>query len=235
MFRYLSLVVLFGPALFAQVNTATLLGTVRDSSGGLVPNASVTARNLQTSAERSVITDASGNYSISNLQPGNYRVVVSSPGFKTSTVSNIELQVAQLATANIVLELGEVSQNVTVEASVPMMNTVSSTVSQVVDTKAVESMPLNGRSFWQLAQLTPGASYIPGGQNIAANGVSIRSSAVNVNVNGLPPVWTGWALDGANITESQLGGTIIQPNVDALQEFRVEGANSPPSTAIRQR
>src|SRR5271165_4069580 len=87
MFRYLSLVVLFGPALFAQVNTATLLDTVRDSSGGLVPNASVTARNLQTSAERSVITDASGNYSISNLQPGNYRVVVSSPGFKTSTVN----------------------------------------------------------------------------------------------------------------------------------------------------
>src|SRR5438876_1065840 len=126
---------------------------------------------------------------------------------------------------NVTLEVGQVNQNVTVSAELPMMNTLSSTVSQVVDTRAMESMPLNGRSFWQLTQLTPGASYIPGGQNIPVNGVSIRASALNVNINGLPPIWTGWALDGANITESQLGGTIIQPNVDALQEFRVEGAN----------
>jgi hypothetical protein len=78
-------------------------------------------------------------------------------------------------------------------------------------------MPLNGRSFWQLTQLTPGASYNPGGQNIPTNGTSIRASAVNVNVNGLPPVWTGWALDGANITESQLGGTAIQPLFRCLE------------------
>ena len=212
-------------ALHAQVNSATLLGTVKDSSGASVPEATVTVKNADTGQERTVKSDEAGNYTVSNLQGGRYQLTVASAGFKTATVSGIELQVAQRASTNVVLEVGQVSENINVSAELPMMNTISSSVSQVVDTKAVENMPLNGRSFWQLAQLTPGAAYKPGGQNIAVNGVSIRASAVNININGLPPIWTGWALDGANITEAQLGGTIIQPSVDAIQEFRVEGAN----------
>src|SRR5438128_1561571 len=210
MFRGITAFLFLAPilslAIHAQVNTATLLGTVKDPTGASVPNATVTVKNIATAQERSIRTDGAGNFTASNLQVGHYRLVVAADGFKTTTIPDIELQVAQMATANVTLEVGQVNQNVTVSAELPMMNTVSSTVSQVVDTKAVESMPLNGRSFWQLTQLTPGASYIPGGQNIAVNGVSIRASAVNVNVNGLPPVWTGWALDGANITETQLGG-----------------------------
>jgi len=89
----------------------------------------------------------------------------------------------------------------------------------------VEHMPLNGRSFWQLTSLTPGATYTPGGQGTRTGGSSIRSSAVNVTINGTAPNQTGWFLDGAFITEMQTGGTLIQPNVDALQEFKVEGAN----------
>ena len=107
----------------------------------------------------------------------------------------------------------------------PLLNQASSSVGQVIDTQTVQNVPLNGRTFWQLTQLTPGVSYIQGGQNIAAGGTSIRESAVNVNVNGLSPSWTGWYLDGANITEFQLGGTIIQPNVDALDEFKVKSSN----------
>ena len=209
----------------AQVNTATLLGTVKDASGASVPSATVTVKNLETGLARTAKTDAAGNYAVPNLQVGHYDLTVTASGFKTATIPAIELQVAQMAAENVVLEVGQLTEHVVVSAEAPMMNTASSTVSQVVDTRAVENMPLNGRSFWQLAQMAPGASYIPGGQNIAVNGVSIRASAVNVNVNGLPPIWTGWALDGANITEAQLGGTIIQPSVDALQEFRVEGAN----------
>src|SRR5882724_1781510 len=217
--------IIFSGTCLAQVNTAALLGSVKDSSGAAVANAPVTAKSEETAQERTTNTDATGNYTIPNLQVGHYTISASLSGFKTTVVSNVELQVAQRATVNLVLEVGQATQNVTVSAESPLMNTSSSTVSQVVDTKAVESMPLNGRAFWQLTQLTPGASYNPGGQNIPTNGTSIRASAVNVNVNGLPPVWTGWALDGANITESQLGGTAIQPNVDALQEFRVQSAN----------
>src|SRR5690349_11931473 len=186
--RFVAIVALLAAAIYAQVNSATLLGTVKDSSGASVPSATITVRNLETGLERTAKTDAAGNYTVPNLQVGHYQVSVTAPGFKTATVPSIELQVAQMATANVILEVGQVSEHMTVSAEAPMMNTVSSTVSEVVDTRAVENMPLNGRAFWQLTQLTPGASYIPGGQNIAVNGVSIRASAVNVNINGLPPI-----------------------------------------------
>jgi hypothetical protein len=209
----------------AQVNTATLSGTVKDATGAAVPNSSVTAKNRATGLTRSVTTDGTGNYVISNLPAGHYSVAASLAGFKTTTIADVELQVAQQATVNPLLEVGQTTQEMTVTAAPPLLNSVNSEVGQVVDTQAVESMPLNGRSFWQLTQLTPGAAYVPGGQNVRPGGTSIRASIVNVNVNGMAPAWTGWALDGANITEFQLGGTIIQPNVDALQEFKVESAN----------
>src|SRR5216683_3512777 len=148
MSRYLTWILLFTLALHAQVNTATLLGTVKDPTGASVPSATVVVKSLGTGQERTVVTDSTGNYTFSNLQVGHYRLTVTASGFKTTTISDIELQVAQMATAIVSLEIGQASQNVTVLAELPLMNTVSSTVSQVVDTKAVESMPLNGRAFW---------------------------------------------------------------------------------------
>ncbi len=107
----------------------------------------------------------------------------------------------------------------------PIVQTSESSVGQVVNPTSVERMPLNGRSFWQLTSLTPGATYTPGGQGTRTGGSSIRSSSVNVVINGTAPNQVGWYLDGAFITEMQTGGTLIQPNVDALQEFKVESAN----------
>src|SRR5437764_13650910 len=146
-------------------------------------------------------------------------------GFKTYTVPDVELQVAQRALIDATLQVGGVEQEVTVAAAAPMVQTSESSVGQVVNPTAVERMPLNGRSFWQLTSLTPGATYTPGGQGTRTGGSSIRSSSVNVTINGSAPNQVGWSLDGAFITEMQTGGTLIQPNVDALQEFRVEGAN----------
>jgi hypothetical protein len=141
-------------------------------------------------------------------------------------IADTEVQVAQRATLNPILHVGGVNDKVTVIADqAPLLNQASSSVGQVIDTQTVQNMALNGRNFWQLTQLTPGVSFIRGGQNIATGGTSIRASAVNANVNGLSPSWMGWYLGGANITEFQLGGTIIQPNVDALDEFKVESSN----------
>jgi Carboxypeptidase regulatory-like domain/TonB dependent receptor/TonB-dependent Receptor Plug Domain len=211
---------------WAQTSTGTILGTVTDSAGAAVPDAHVLIRSLATGHEQSVNTDSSGGYTVPNLQIGNYSITVDRPGFKTTVLPNIELQVAQEARIDAILQVGQVSESVTVSSSsTPLLNSLTSSVSQVVDTKTIQSTPLNGRNFWQLTQLTPGVSYIQGGQLIPTGGTSIRASAVNVNVNGLNPAWTGWYMDGANITEFQLGGTLIQPNVDALQEFRVETGN----------
>src|SRR5262245_48730599 len=99
--------------LHAQVNTATLLGTVKDQSGAAVPGASVTAKNLATGLTRNVITGDTGNYSISQLPAGHYSVVTSLQGFKTTTISDVELQVAQQATINPVLEIGQATQELT--------------------------------------------------------------------------------------------------------------------------
>jgi len=210
----------------AQSNTGTIVGTVTDETGAVIPGASVATKDLGTGAIRRVVADSNGEFTVPNLQVGHYSVTVTHAGFAPTEVSDTELQVAQRATINMVLHVGSTSQKVMVTANeTPLLNQASSSVGQVIDTQTVQNMPLNGRTFWQLTQLTPGVSYIQGGQNIATGGTSIRASAVNVNVNGLSPSWTGWYLDGANITEFQLGGTIIQPNVDALDEFKVESSN----------
>ncbi len=212
--------------LSAQSNTGTITGTTTDESGAVIPGATVTTRNLGTGEERNVTTDASGSFTVPNLQIGHYSLRVTKDGFAPAQVPDTELQVAQRSTINPILHVGSTNEQVTViSADLPLLNQASSSVGQVIDTQTVQNMPINGRSFWQLTQLTPGVSYIQGGQNIASGGTSIRASAVNVNVNGLSPSFTGWYLDGANITEFQLGGTIIQPNVDALDEFKVESSN----------
>jgi len=210
----------------AQSNTGTILGTVQDPSGAVIPGADITVTNLGTGHIRKAQSDASGVFTIPNLQVGHYSITITHPGFAAVQIADTELQVAQQAEINPVMQLASVGQQVTVIASeVPLLNQASASVGQVIDTKTVQDMPLNGRNFWQLTQLTPGVNYIQGGQNIPTGGTSIRASAVNVDVNGLSPSWTGWYLDGANITEFQLGGTIIQPNVDALQEFKVESSS----------
>lgn len=217
---------LIAPNADAQSNTGTIVGTATDDSGAAIPGATVTTKNLGTGEVRTVTTGGSGEYTIPNLQIGHYSITVTHDGFAPSQIADTELQVAQRATINPVLHVGAVNDKVTViAADTALLNQASSSVGQVIDTVTVQNMPLNGRTFWQLTQLTPGVSFIQGGQNIAAGGTSIRASAVNVNVNGLSPSWTGWYLDGANITEFQLGGTIIQPNVDALDEFKVESSN----------
>jgi hypothetical protein len=149
----------------AQVSTGTIGGTVRDSTSAAVPGAQVVARSIETGQERSVITDSIGSYTIPDLQAGHYSLTVSHGGFKTTTMADIELQVAQRATLDPVLEVGNVSEKITVTTlTAPLLNTVTSSVGQVVDTKTVATMPLNGRSFWQLTQLTPGVSYIDAGR-----------------------------------------------------------------------
>ncbi len=209
-----------------QTNTGTILGTVRDTTNAAIPNAQVSVKSAETGLQQSAPTDAIGAYTIPNLQIGHYSITVTCPGFKTTVLPDIELQVAQRAEINPVLSIGQVNEQVTVTASAtPILNVDTSSVGQVVDAKTISSVPLNGRNFWQLTQLTPGVSYQQGGQMIATGGTSIRASSVNVDVNGFPPAWTGWSLDAANISEFELGGTLIQPNVDALQEFKVESGN----------
>jgi hypothetical protein len=214
-------------AIRAQTTSATVVGTLTDSSGARIAGGAVSIKNLATGIDRSTTTDANGEYVVPDLPAAHYSVTFSMAGFRPFVMSDVELLVAQRATLDATLEIGEATQVVTVDTVAPMVDTTVSQVGQVVNTTTIEHVPLNGRSFWQLTNMVPGVTYTPAGQNLNLNGASLRASVVDVNINGGPPDQTGWMLDGAFITEMQGGGTIIQPDVDALQEFNVQGAMTP--------
>ncbi len=211
----------------AQTTNATLSGVVRDAQGSVVPHASVVATNTQTGQSRNTSSGDTGDYTITDLAIGDYKISASAPGFKTLVIPSITLHVNQQASLDLKLDVGAVSEQVVVTTTLPLLNTESSSVGQVVQNQSIESQPLNGRDFWQLVALVPGASYTPGGQGTRTGGGSLRASVVNVQIAGTGFIWNGWLMDGADITEYEQGGTNIQPNVDALAEFKVFSANMP--------
>jgi hypothetical protein len=220
-------VFLCGTRVSAQTAAATLAGVVRDAQGAVVPHATVTATEIATGQSRQITTSDSGDYVITNLSAGTYKVEVSSPGFKTKVLQSVALQVNQTAQLDIALEVGSVSEQISVTAEVPLLATETSSVGQVIENRSIEGLALNGRQFWQLVALTPGASYTPGGEGTRTGGSSIRASQVNVQINGTGFIYNGWLLDGTDITEYEQGGTNVQPNVDALSEFKVLSADMP--------
>src|SRR3981189_1245279 len=119
------------------------------------------------------------------------------------------------------LSLGATSESVQVEAQSPLLVTDSSSVGQVIENKAIVNMPLNGRAFWQLAQLTPGVVFTPGGSDISAGGQGIRATRIGLRISGSSRLAGGWFLDGFDITEYELGATSIAPSTDAIEEFKV--------------
>jgi Carboxypeptidase regulatory-like domain len=205
----------------AQESTARLLGTVKDPTGAVVPGAGIVAKNMATGLERKTLADTSGEYSIPQLPIGQYTITAESAGFKTSTVTDLVLQVNQEARVDITLALGTAAESISVRASSPVLVTDTSSVGQVIENVAIVNMPLNGRAFWQLAQLTPGAVYTPGGSDISAGGQGIRANRINLRISGNGRLNSGWFLDGFDITEYELGSTSITPSTDAIEEFKV--------------
>jgi len=213
--------------MLAQSANATLSGFVRDSQDAVIPNAKVTALQIATHVIYSAVSSGEGAYTILNLPVGDYKVTAEAPGFKIAVVPLLTLQTAEAASLNLTLPVGAVTEQVVVTDTVPLINTQDTSIGQVVENRSIQSLALNGRQFWQLVALVPGATYTPGGEGTRTGGSSIRSSAVNVQINGTGFIYNGWMLDGVDVTEYEQGGTNVQPNVDALTEFKVLGANMP--------
>jgi hypothetical protein len=213
--------------IYGQSANATITGIVQDPQGSSIAQGQIVAVQSDTGLSRQTTSGESGEYTIPDLPIGSYKVTVTAAGFKTSIVPNLVLQVNQTAQLNFKLELGAVSEQISVTAATPLLTTESSSVGTVVENRSIESLALNGRQFWQLVALVPGASYTPGGQGTRTGGGSIRSSSVNVQINGTGFIYNGWLLDGVDITEYEQGGTNFHPNVFALNELKVESANMP--------
>jgi outer membrane receptor protein involved in Fe transport len=197
--------------LLAQNPTATLVGTVRDASGAAIPGAAVQVRNIETNDNRAVPTDPQGEFTIPNLPAGHYETVVTHTGFRTLHQTNIELQIDQTMRLEFKLELGAVSESVEVVASVPLLNTENAIKGEVMVTEEIVEMPLNGRDFSDLALLVPGVMpKAQGGQGSA------------FNVNGARADNTNFIIDGFNDQNPRGAAAQARPNLDALQEFKMQ-------------
>jgi hypothetical protein len=222
-----------------QSPNGTISGLIIDSSGSVIVGADILIANDATGVQYSAKTNDSGIYVASNLPPGKYRLQVSKTGFKTLIKPGITLNVQDALAINFTLPVGAVSEIVTVTAGAPLVNTQSASVSTVIDRTFVQNLPLNGRSFNTLLQLTPGVviaqvplnNQAPGQFSIAGQ----RTDANNFTVDGVSadfgvplPGLGGESGTGGAQAFSVLGGTSSLVSVDALQEFRIETSSFAP-------
>ncbi len=220
-----------------QTETASISGRITDSSGAAISGAGVQVQNVLTGREVRIKTNESGLYFVTALQPGTYRVIVSSPGFKQIVKPDIALDVQQNASLNFSMIVGSTSETVTVEAGAPLVSTESATVGTVVTHNQVENMPLNGRSFQSLITLTPGIVATPAsfadqgqfsvnGQRTDTNYVSVDGVSGNVGVSGGVALVT--SSGGALPAYSVAGGTAALVSVESMQEFRTQTSTFAP-------
>ena len=200
----------------AQVTSGTILGSVTDASRAGVGQASVTVLDVATGLPRKVVTAADGGYVVPNLKPGEYTVTTSAAGFNTETVQGIVLQVNQTARVDVVLQVGDVTQQITVEGAAPVIASENATVGEVVDNRKVVELPLNGRQYLQLALLTPGV------QRSFANAAFYDESGGSFSANGLDPGSNTTIIDGVVNMESGAGRQNYSPSIDMIQEFKIQ-------------
>src|SRR4051812_48237732 len=206
-------------AAVAQLESDRILGTVHDQQSATVSGATVTVTNAATSLSKTLTTDSDGNYVVTPLDPGTYNVRITAAGFQTTVQNGVELTVGQSARVDLSLVLGSTATEVQVIAEAPLLNTEAGGLGQVIVNKQIVDMPLNGRSFTELARLAPGAALLPATGNVQ----NVRPELVNGNViSGVRGSQTMFLLDGVDVSEEHQGGTWIQTSIDALQEFSVQ-------------
>jgi outer membrane receptor protein involved in Fe transport len=209
----------------AQVAGATLSGTVTDSSGAVVPKAQVIITDVATGVARKITADNVGLYSAPNLLPGTYQVSVTAAGFATEVRNGITLTVGAQQLLDIRMQVGQVNQTVQVTGEAPMVQLASSTISGEVNATTVRELPLNGRSWTDLANLQPG---VVRAETHAAQDVN-RGFGAQLSISGARPQQNNYRLDGVSINDYSNGGpgSILGQNlgVDAIQEFSVLTSN----------
>jgi hypothetical protein len=204
---------------WAQVQTGRIVGTVTDAEKAALPNATVAVTEAATNQTVTVTTNERGDFVVTPLNPGFYRVSVSSAGFQKTVVNSVEVQVGQSARVDVAMKVGEVTSTVEVTSSAPVLDTESGTLGHVVTNTQIVNLPLNGRSFYELARLTPGAALLPGGGNLLRIRANFTSGTAISGVRGRQ---TTFLMDGVDITDHHQGGSLIQTSIDALQEFKVQ-------------
>src|SRR5208282_6156217 len=202
---------------FAQVNTAQLNGTVRDESGGAVGKAAVSLRDTNTNRLYTTGTNDSGFYVFPNLPPGRYELKVSFTGFSNYTQTGFALTVGQTATVDITLKVATKGEQIIVTSEAPVIEPTRTEISQVIDTKQIDSLPISGRLFTDFALLTPG---------VATGRTSLQSTITEFEVTrvsfaGMRDLSNEVTVDGADNINTATGSQRSTPPQEAVSEFRV--------------
>ncbi|MCL4401889.1 MAG: Plug and carboxypeptidase regulatory-like domain-containing protein, partial [Acidobacteria bacterium] len=207
-------------ALFGQVDTGVITGTLTDSSGAVIAGANVTIRNEATGIETKLSSNSLGQYVSPPLHPGPYSIAAEMRGFRR-TVTKIELTLSQRAVVDLSMPVGAIEEQVTVKATAPLLESESATVSNLRDQRAVQDLPLNTRNFNQLVGLAAGV--VPAQLQAGSPALTaIRGTTAN-SVNGMGFRANNFLVDGLDNSENHNGqGILIYPSVDAIQEFRVQ-------------
>jgi hypothetical protein len=220
----------FSTAAHAQVAGGTLSGTVADPNGGGVPNASVVITNVATGVNREVATNSNGFYTAVNLLPGTYQLKVTATGFNPEETTGINMTVGAQQTLDVTLHVGTVTNRVEVTAETPAVQLTSSDISAVVNATTVRELPLNGRSWTDLAALQPGVSTIETQPTFATGSDrGNRGFGQQLTISGARPQQNNYRLDGVSLNDYANGapGSVLGGNlgVDAIQEFSVLTSN----------
>lgn len=222
----LSLLIAAPISVNAQVVGATLSGTVTDQSGSVIPNAQISIKNVATGVTRTITANTAGFYTAPNLEPGNYEITISMEGFSTQARTGINLTVGAQVTLDIRMQVGQVTQTIEVTGEAPVLQLASSSLSAVVSSITVRELPLNGRSWTDLAALQSGVSSLVTQPSYTAGGQrGNRGFGSQITVAGARPTQNNYRLDGISINDyaNTAPGSVLGSNlgVDAIQEFSV--------------
>ena len=213
---------------YAQSETASVVGTVTDSSGAPMPGITVTIKNMSTNATFTPQTATDGNYGSPPLQPGRYSVSVEAQGF-TKVIQDINLDIDQHARLDFALKPGQVTESVTVEANAAMLDTQSAELGNVRTSQAVNDLPLNGRDFMVLTYLAPGTSSSGTGYTMS-RGASNQLGLQGVATNGVRNGDSSTYYDGIQSQDNEYGNMVLLPLQEAIQEFKMQTSDRDATT-----
>src|SRR5271157_3970154 len=229
-----------GTSAFAQAGRGGIHGLVTDPSGAMVPGAQVTALNHATGVAQSTVTTAAGLYSFVSLTPGPYKVTAGAKGFESVAQDNVTVNVDQVSTVNIALQVGSVTEVVTVTESTSLVDTSNSTVGQLIDAATIDRVPLLTRNVYELVQLSAGVTSANGSPNSSSSEAIINISSgrpgIDVSsytINGAIIGSVYYMLDGSPLGVAENNIAAIMPAMeipeDGVDELRVETQNTPAS------
>ena len=205
---------------FGQVTTGTILGSVTDSTGAAVSAATITITEVNKNTTSRAQSDDSGSFNVPFLVPGTYTIAVEKQGFKKGVQTNLLLEVDQKARTDFQLSIGNVSETVEVTASAPLVRSESAELGEVIGTRAVRELPLNGRNFAQLVYLNPGVTPGQAGENLSGASTFNPRGPSNFNALGSRANTNAWLVDGIDNNEYTFNTVIVAPSVESVREFK---------------